>query len=398
MKNHLIATVFAGAIAVASIAHAEGPDLLSAGELEFGEDGVLFIGDSYASRVFAIETQDIAPVENPTQPILFEAIDVAIADRVGASPREIVINDMAVSTASGNLYFSTHVGRSIEPEVLIVRLKRDTNELEVLDLTALESTHIDLPNPTQFAETLQFGASTRTLTITDLTYYRGELFIAGVSNQEFASTLRRTAYPFDGELSVSSVEIYHGAHDRLETRAPIVTSIVHEIDGVPHLVAAYTCTPLVTIPLSELTDGAHVVGNTIAELGFGNAPVDMFTYTNIPLFGGDERLLITNDQRSATSVSLASLVNAPTLDARAIGPVGLDQVFLPLTGSLHTAPLNPRMTVTVRRNVRTGDLNVQTVPTGAFFEKNEAIVEFNFPGQERSQTPSFNPIDYGFEG
>ena len=49
--------------------------------------------------------------------------------------------------------------------------------------------------------------------------------------------------------------------------------------GKPYLVAAYTCTPIVTIPLDELKDGAHIRGKTIAELGYGNTPAGMIAYT-----------------------------------------------------------------------------------------------------------------------
>lgn len=373
-------------------------ELRSAGALEFGPGGVLFVGDSYGSQVVAIETNDTRAPADPAAPVYVESLDVELAALLGTAPEEIYINDMAVNPASQNVYLSVHVGRSVDPGVAIVRYNKDGGELEPLELETFTTSKVDIPDAPAFEDELQYGQSQRILAITDLTYYEGELFIAGVSNQEFASTLRRAAYPFTGEVKVSSVEIYHAGHNRQETRAPIVTSLVHEIEGEPHLVAAYTCTPLVTIPLDDLRDGAHVIGTTVAELGFGNAPVDMFVYQNPEMMGGGERLLVTNDQRSAVSVSTSSLAGAEPLTEQAMGQVGLDQMNLPLTGALHTAPLNDALTVTLRYNVRTRDLSLMSVVTGAFFEVSESIVEYNWPGVEPSDFPSINPIDYSLTG
>lgn len=373
-------------------------ELASAGALEFGPNGVLFVGDSHGSQLVAIETGDVDPPGDPMSVAYVEELDVDLAALLGTEPQQIVINDMAVNPLSQNIYLSVHVGRSIDPQAAIVRYDRDTGALAPLDLTSLDMSVMALPNAPAFEDTLQYGQSMRTLTITDLTYYGGEVLVAGVSNQEFASTLRRVTYPFAGTMSVSSVEIFHTAHNQQETRAPIVTSLVQEIAGVPYLIAAYTCTPLARFPLADLVDGAHVVGDTIAELGFGNAPVDMLVYQNPAMLGGGERLLVTNDQRSAVSVSTEMLGDAPALTTPVMGATaGLDQFVLPLSGALHTDQLNEQLTVAVRRNVQTGDLHLMSLPTGLFFEVSESIAEYNFPGVAPSPAPQTNPIDYGFE-
>jgi len=56
------------------------------------------------------------------------------------------------------------------------------------------------------------------------------------------------------------------------------TFIPYEIDHQKAILAAYTCTPLVKIQVSQLTPGAKVEGTTIAELGAGNRPIDMLVY------------------------------------------------------------------------------------------------------------------------
>src|SRR6266568_4972703 len=50
------------------------------------------------------------------------------------------------------------------------------------------------------------------------------------------------------------------------------------VGNEPTLLAAYTCTPLVEFPLSDLKPGAKVKGKTIAELGNRNRPIDMIVY------------------------------------------------------------------------------------------------------------------------
>src|ERR1700704_4574411 len=88
-------------------------------------------------------------------------------------------------------------------------------------------------------ETLEFGQRERNLAITDITYYRGEIFVAGISNEEFASKLRRIHYPFPDRVSTSSIEIWHSVHAEFETRAPIIKQMVRDIDGAPYLIAVY---------------------------------------------------------------------------------------------------------------------------------------------------------------
>jgi hypothetical protein len=61
------------------------------------------------------------------------------------------------------------------------------------------------------------------------------------------------------------------------------------IDGEDTLIAAYACSPLVTIPVSELKDGAQVRGKTIGDMGNGQ-PVSMVAYRD----GDEDKLFVTN--------------------------------------------------------------------------------------------------------
>ena len=99
------------------------------------------------------------------------------------------------------------------------------------------------PTPTLDPEPSWARDMARTESITDMAYVDGELFVAGLSNEEFASKLRSVSYPFSGMESSTSVEIFHGNHGRLETRSPVYAFLPYMIDNTQHLIAAYLCTP-----------------------------------------------------------------------------------------------------------------------------------------------------------
>ena len=143
------------------------------------------------------------------------------------------------------------------------------------------------------------GPSPRSQSITDLAYADGRVFLAGLSNEEFSSRLIAIPFPFSSEgIDGAAIEIYHGAHGQFETKSPIRTFVTYRIDNEPYMLAAYTCTPLVKVPVSELKAGAHVKGTTIAELGNRNHPLDMIVYQK----DGKDYLLMTNSSRGVMKI------------------------------------------------------------------------------------------------
>lgn len=128
-------------------------------------------------------------------------------------------------------------------------------------------------------------------------WHDSELLVADVSNQNFASTLRRVRYPFDAKPSMTAVEMFHGGHNLVETRAPIRAMSFARLGSKPYLVAAYTCTSVVSIPLDDLKDGAHVRGKTVAELGYGNTPAEMVAYTRVEQGKRRDFLMLVNYNR-----------------------------------------------------------------------------------------------------
>jgi len=87
--------------------------------------------------------------------------------------------------------------------------------------------------------------------LTDLAFINGKLLIAGLSNKEMASTVRELNFPFADADEGTSLEIYHAAHNKVESNAPVQTFVPFTIDGEPSVLAGFTCTPLVKFPIKR---------------------------------------------------------------------------------------------------------------------------------------------------
>ena len=133
-----------------------------------------------------------------------------------------------------------------------------------------------------------------------------------LSSEEFASKMRVIPYPFVTVDDGASVEIYHGAHGAVETRSPVRTFVPFDVGGKPHILAAYTCTPLVKFPLSQLKPGEKVRGITVAELGNRNKPLDLIVYQK----DGKSFLLLANSARGIMKISTDKLDDQEPITAR----------------------------------------------------------------------------------
>ncbi len=149
----------------------------------------------------------------------------------------------------------------------------------------------------------QRGQSKRTEAITGLAFLNGKVIVSGLSNEEFSSNLRSIPFPFQTAGKGASIEIYHGSHGRFETNSPVRTFVAYTINNEPNILAAYTCTPLVRIPVSELTPGNKVKGKTIAELGNRNRPLDMIVYQK----DGHNYILMANSSRGVMKLATDNL-------------------------------------------------------------------------------------------
>ena len=64
-----------------------------------------------------------------------------------------------------------------------------------------------------------------------MAFDNGQLIVAGLSNEEFASKLRSVKYPFSAIDPGTSVEIYHGNHGAVETRSPVYAFVPYTVGG-----------------------------------------------------------------------------------------------------------------------------------------------------------------------
>lgn len=272
-----------------------GVELKSASALAFAPDGVLLVGDGLGGRIYAFETGDVT--KRGDGPVQVEDLTGKIAALLGTTADQIRVPDIAVNPASGNVYLSVARGAGADADYLILKADR-AGQLTELDLAATPNTSVALVDQPDEDKVDRRGNALRTDTITDLGYVAGKVIVAGLSNEEFASTLRAIPYPFAGAGKGASIEIWHGAHGQYETNAPIRTFIAYDFDGEPEILASYTCTPLVRIPLAKLTPGAKVMGMTIAELGNMNRPLDMIAYRK----DGSEYILMANSNRGVMKV------------------------------------------------------------------------------------------------
>jgi hypothetical protein len=298
------------------------PDLKSAGPLAFGPPGILFVADPLGAAIFAIDTGDRGKVSSAKE-LKVGAIDEKIAALLGTSARDLAINDLAVNPISGNAYLSVSRGLGPNPVPVIVKVAGG-GKIEALSLEKVPFARAALPDAPSAEPAQGQGnrrGNPRLESITDLAFVEGSLLIAGLSNEEFASTLRSIPFPFKDAIKGASVEIYHGAHGQLETHSPVRTFVPFKIGGEAHLFAAYTCTPLVAFPISQIQPGAHLKGKTVAELGNRNRPLDMVVYRK----DGKDYLLIANSSRGVMKVSTEGVekVESITAPVRGGGTKGL---------------------------------------------------------------------------
>ena len=285
-------------------------DLKSAGPLAFGPEGVLFIGDSLGAQIIAIDTADTKTASGSA--INIAGVDAKVAAALGTTADQISIRDMAVNPTSKNVYISVSRGKSTDAIPVILKLD-STGKLSEMKLDNVKYSIATLPNAP--ANTGSGKSSPRMDSITELRYVNGSVLVAGLSNEEFQSNMRSVPFPFAAATADkgAGIEMYHGSHGRYETNSPVRTFVPYTINNQQYILAAYTCTPLVKIPVSELKGGAKVKGTTIAELGAGNRPLDMIAYNK----GGKPYILMANSAHGVLKLDAQHLdtyksITAPT--------------------------------------------------------------------------------------
>ena len=365
------------ACCLGAASNASAPDIKSISRLAAGPENVLFVADWKSARVHAI-TLPGAPQQAARTAFNILDLDGVLSKQVGGA--KVTIEDMVVRPGTGEVYIAVSYSAAKTPALIVVTSDQRARRV---NLKVAKSTSIALRDaPTS---NYKFWRETpeRSFTVTDMKWRDGELFIAGLSNQDFASTLRRIKYPFDSQQSVTSVEIYHTGHNLIETRAPIRAMSFATLGGKAYLVAAYTCTPIVTIPLDELKDGAHIRGKTIAELGYGNTPAGMISYSTTVQGRTEDFLMLINFERGASLIPVSQVEAAsarPGFDKLVpFGQTaGLDVTPEPLAGALRLDNLDEKSFIVVRRQLEKDALQLVTVDKELSFRLSDFISEYAF--------------------
>jgi hypothetical protein len=307
-----------------------------------------------ATKVFAVEVADPGP-DGGSEPFDLEDVDARAGAFLGCEPGDVVIRDMAVHPLSHNVYLSVQRGHGDAAQPVLVRIGRldgsvtdvplddvPVAEVAIGDAPGEDDDRLDTTLPLgEEGEEFQVGERTirilrqpiRTSTVTDMAYVSGVLLVAGLSNEEFSSRLRRIPFPFSDDVTGTSLEIFHVSHGKWETAAPIRTFVPY--DGGTSILASYTCTPVVHFRLADLTGGAKAVGRTVAELGAVNQPLDMVSFIQ----DGQEYLLVANSAHGLVKIACRDIDGQPPL-TEPKQPVGVPRETKDLHGFRRLANLN----------------------------------------------------------
>ena len=357
--------------------NATAADVKSISRLAAGPSNILFVADWKAARVHAIS---LPAAQQQPAGTAFNILDLEslLSAQVGGA--KVTVEDMVVRPGTAQVYVAVSYGAAKTPALIMVTSDKKARRI---DLKAAAATSVALRDAPTSDYSFWKETPERSFTVTNMKWREGELFVAGLSNQDFASTLRRVKYPFDAKQSITSVEIYHAGHNLIETRAPIRAMSFASWGGKSYLVAAYTCTPLVTIPLDDLRDGAHIRGKTVAELGYGNTPADMISYSRTEQGKTEDFLLLANFDRVSNVIPVSQLEatgSRPGMDKQVpFGQIaGVEVMQAPLAGTLRLDNLDEKSFVVVRRRLEKDALQLVSIGKELSFRLTDHVSEYAF--------------------
>lgn len=336
--------------------HISAVSLTSAGAMTFNPEGILFIADSRASTLFAVDVAETGPEVKYDQRQMVADLDLKVAGLLGTTRDKIRFGDMASHPKTGSLYFTVSRVTDGPPQSTLVRA-RGSDQVELVNLDNIRNSSAALPEAPAKDGKTSWGQPQWTLAVTDLSVVDGELWIAGLSNEQFASALRRLPFPFGKDASITSVEIFHTSHDRWETASPIDAFLPITLNGTPSVLAGYGCSPIATFTLADIKKGGHLRGRTVAELGGGSRPVDMVKYTR----DGKEWVLIANSDRTLMRLDPEEIAKAPALTkgvAHAYEPAGVAYLSVASSGVMALADAGDGIAV-LRRDTDSGAVQVE---------------------------------------
>ncbi|MEO8429028.1 MAG: hypothetical protein ABI651_18205 [Verrucomicrobiota bacterium] len=347
--------------------------------MTFADANTVIIADWRAGEIHALQLPPVASATTKT--FNLKNVSTPIARALHTQPEKLHFEDMAFRPGAELAYITVSVDRGDDVASPALVSVDAAGKVTVVNLAKTPQTSVEIKNCPTAEKNFWRDMPQAAFTVTDLVFAGGKLYVAGLSNEKFASTLRVYNFPFTGDATATSIEMYHAVHNEFETRAPIRKMAVVSLKGEPNLVAAYTCTPLVTIPLKDLKDGAHVTGKTIAELGWGSSPVDMVTFDA----GQGPMVLLINSHKSADLMSVSAIAEAstqPGLSTPIKWPaeplLGLKSISVPLAGVAQLGDENKEFLGALRRDEASGDMELVSIRKGAFLRLSDFINEYDF--------------------
>ncbi len=284
------------------------PKIKSASQLAFGPDGILFIGDSMGAKILAVDTAE--PTGEPAK-VQQEMKNVgSVVAKTLGQEGVATITDLAVNPRTGSVYLSSGAAVvKIDADGKASRLNLDNVKFSETTVTAAPADKVTGQGRRR--------SNRRSQTITDMAYVDGKIIVSGLSaaGDEFASTVREFAFPFNDAGISTEIEIYHGAHGRVEDYSPAAALVPFNIDGEPSLLAGFVCTPLVKFPLKSLQTGKKTRGTTVGELGNRNKPLAMIVYKK----DNKNFLLMANTARGLMKISTEGIERGEGITSRVSG-------------------------------------------------------------------------------
>jgi hypothetical protein len=347
-----------------------------AGPLAIGPEDIVFTADGQAAKVYALAVEAPDRGAAGEGPIDVDDLDVRLGAYLGCEADDVDIRDLVVQPRSGDVLLSVQRGRGEAGTAVLLRLRRDDASIEQIpldgvrmaewsldDAPSVDDERTEMRVSVEDGDEVTYGDLTfrlltvpiRTSTVTDIVYIDGMLLVAGLSNEEFSSKLRRIPFPFGPGSEASSLEIFHVSHGAWETAAPIRTFVPYE-DG-RSILASYTCTPVVHFPLSDIGAGTKAIGRTVAELGAVNTPLAMTTFRD----ADGEHLLVANTTHGLLKIDCADIDGQEPL-TEPQEPRGVPREASDLQGVVRLATLDDRHVLVVQRD-DAGRRRLRTVKT-----------------------------------
>jgi len=351
--------------------------------IKFGDANTLFVGDSKSATLYAYT---IASFENATAQQGYNIHDLSqkIASFAKINPMDILVRDMAINPVNKEVYiaFDTKTKTGYTSQIIVVN---QSGAIRKFDLVKTKHTETKINDAPTSDLKIWDKTSLRSMTFTDIDFHKGKVYISGMSNAEFSSALRIVDYPFtNAKVTTASTEIFHAVHGQNETRAPIQTLQFVTLNNEEYILAAYTCTPLVLIPVKEIKDGAHIVGKTIAELGYGNTPVDIIKFQSE---GFDKKpyegIILANRNRTAQFININDISKSSMEEG--VSYIGMAEHTgtpisnLPMVGLLQMDDQDGYHITALRRNDETGSLELISFLKNMYLRLDEFVSEYDMP-------------------